>query len=311
MHRLLVLLPLVWTGCATVQTGHRGLLFTPGQGLHRQILAEGRHWVGVFGHVEDFDVTYSTKTEEIHTTSTEGLPLQLRIAVSFRPVVSELYQLATEEGLNYYDEVVGPEFRSAARGVFAGHSYLELLRRNEQIEDEIESHLRRRTAGKHIEIRSVTLESILYAPAIGRAVQERLAAEQDAARQKTLLANEAMQNQMRADAALKQKQREAELARAQAEVDRIREESEAARRVVRAKAEAEAAKHSAQARAEQARLANRALTPLAVMAMGFDALKALGGSNAHILIGDWSRVPSFLFPSLAPFHAAAKAAPAP
>ena len=39
MRRALVLLPLAWLGCATVQTGHRGLLFTPGEGLHREILA--------------------------------------------------------------------------------------------------------------------------------------------------------------------------------------------------------------------------------------------------------------------------------
>jgi regulator of protease activity HflC (stomatin/prohibitin superfamily) len=304
MRPVLFVLPLLWVGCATVQTGHRGLLFTPGAGLHRDILPEGRHWVGVFGHIEDFDVTYSTKTEEIATTSTEGLPLVLRIAVSYRPVVADLYQLATEQGLNYYDEVIGPEFRSAARGIFARHSYLELLRRNEQIEDEVEQHLRRRTAGKHVEIRSVTLESIQYAPQIGHAVVERLAAEQDAARQKTVLQNEAMQAQLRADAALKQKQRDAELARAQAEIDRIREESEAAKRLVRAKSEAESAKLSAWARAEQARLYNRALTPLSVMALGYDALKALGGSGTHIMIGDWSRVPNFLFPQLAPFKTA-------
>ena len=302
MRRVLVLLPLLWLGCATVQTGHRGLLFSPKHGLHRDILPEGRHWVGL-GHIEDFDVTYSTKTEEITTTSSEGLPLHLRIAVSYRPVVSELYQLATEQGLNYYDEVIGPEFRSAARGVFADRSYLELLRRNEQIEDEVEQRLRRRTAGKHVEIRSVTLESLHYAPQIGHAVEERLAAEQDAARQKTLLATEAMQAQLRDDAALKRKHREAEVARAQADLDRIREESEAAKRIVRARSEAEAMKLSAAARAEQARLANHALTPLAVMAMGFDALKSLGNTNAHIMIGDWSRVPSFLFPSIGAFKA--------
>ena len=47
------------------------------------------------------------------------------------------------------------------------------------------------------------------------------------------------------------------------------------------------------------------------MAMGFDALKSLGNTNAHIMIGDWSRIPNFLFPSLTPFKAAARGAERP
>jgi len=49
-------------------------------------------------------------------------------------VRAELYELDTEIGTNFYDEVIGPEFRSAARGVFARHSYLDLMKRNEQVE---------------------------------------------------------------------------------------------------------------------------------------------------------------------------------
>ena len=116
------------------------------------------------GRLEDFDVTYSTRKEAIRTNSSEGLQLDIHFAVIYRPVVSELYELDTEIGLNYYDEVVGPEFRSAARGVFARHSYTELQRQNEKIEDEIEADLRRRINGKHVEIASITMEAVEYAP---------------------------------------------------------------------------------------------------------------------------------------------------
>jgi len=43
------------------------------------------------------------------------------------------------------------------------------------------------------------------------------------------------------------KQRDLELSKAQAETDRVKEESEAAKRVIQARGEAEAAKYSAQA----------------------------------------------------------------
>ena len=295
--------------CSTVEPGHRALMFDPHSGgLQRDILREGRHWTGLFGRLEDFDITYSTHAENIQTTSSEGLQLALHIAVIYRPVLAELYELDSEIGLNYYDEVIGPEFRSAARGVFARHSYQELLRKNEQIEDEIETDLRRRVTGKHVEISSVTLEHIQYAPELARSFEQKLAAEQEAIRQKTLLESEAVrrkaelehqaeQAKIRADSALREKQQETELAKAQAELDRVKAQSEAEKRVIRAKSEAEEAKLVARAKAEQSRALNESLTPLAVMMKGYEALQALGGSGTHILIGDWSKVPNFLFPN--------------
>jgi len=306
---ILLLLAISLTGCATVEPGHRGLYFDVRRGLQHQVLTPGLHWTGVLDHIEDFDVTYSTKTEEVRSTSSEGLQLDLRLAVIYRPVVTELYELDTEIGTDYYREVVAPEFRSAARGVFARHSYLELLRKNEQIEDEIEADLRRRTTGKRVEIASVTLEAIQYAPEIARAVQDKLAAEQDAGRQKTLLDNEAMrrkldlQNQAEqarssAEFALRGKQQEAELAKAQAQLEKIRAESDAEKRLIAAKAEAEESRLVSHAKAEQLKAENEALTPLAVMMRGYEALESLGKGNTHILLGDWSHVPNFLFPGL-------------
>jgi regulator of protease activity HflC (stomatin/prohibitin superfamily) len=295
-------------GCVTVEPGHMGLMFRGlGGGLQRDKLSPGVYYVAPFNRIEDFDISYSTRKEKIETTSQEGLKLTLNVALIYRPIIAELYELDADIGLNYYDEVVGPEFRSACRGVFAHHSYLELLQKNEQIEDELEAVTKRRTGGKHVEISSVTLEGLEYAPEISRAVQDKLAAEQDAVRQKTLLANEdlrrrtqianeAEQARIKAEALLREKQQETVLAKEQAALEKIREESEATKRVIKAKAEADEAKLVAQAKAEAARAANQALTPLAVQMHGYDALKELGGSNAHIYLGDWSKVPFFLLP---------------
>ena len=305
---------LIWlSACTTVEPGHRALLFDPRNGgLQHEVLREGRYYTGLFGRLEDFDVTYSTRTEDIQTTSSEGLQLDLRIAVIYRPVLADLYDLLSEIGLNYYDEVIGPEFRSAARGVFARHGYQELLRRNEQIEDEIEADLRRRAAGKHVEISSVTMESIHYAPEIVHSFEQKLAAEQEAIRQKTLLEAEAMRRKMelenaaeqariRAESALREKHQETELAKEQAELDRIREESDAAKRLIKDKSEAAEAKILGAAKAEQNRALNLALTPLAVTMKGYEALQSLGGSNTHIMNGDWSKIPNFLIPRAAGF----------
>ena len=304
------------TGCATstIEPGHRGLYFAPNSGgLARTVLPPGKYQLGwcflycTPNRVDDFDVTYSTHTEAIHTKSSEGLDLDLKLSVIFRPVVSELYQLDTEIGANYYDEVIAPEFRSACRGVFARHSYTELQKKNEGIENEVEAEVRRRTEGRHVEIASVTLESVDYAPEIAEKIREKLAGEQEAARQqaamawdaekkKELLQASAEQKRLEFETADAQKKLELQVTRADGELARLRAQAAADSKVIAAKAEAEAAKQLAKAHAEERRAETAGVTPMEVMEHAYDALGQLGGKGTTIVLGDWAHVPGFLFP---------------
>ncbi len=180
------------SGCATatIEPGHRGLLFAPRDGgLKREVLQPGYYKLGwcflgcTSNRIDDFDVTYSTREERLPVRSREGLEVQVQTSIIYRPIISELYQLDTEIGRNYYPEVIGPEFRSVCRGVFARHSYTDLMRSTDAFEDEIEAELRRRTAGRHVEIASVTLEQATFAPEIAEAVRQRIAAAEEARKQ--------------------------------------------------------------------------------------------------------------------------------
>lgn len=224
------------TGCATttVEPGHRGLYFAPNDGgLRREALMPGKYklgWCFLYctpNRVDDFDVTYSTRTENIDTKDSDGLVMHLRLSVRYKPIESEIYQLDTEIGPNYYDEVIAPEFRSACRGVFARHSYMELQKKNESFENEVESELRRRTAGQHIDISSVTLENVDYTPEIDQKNQQRIAAEQEKQRQIAAIKAEQEKNAaesekrmaaMKEAAEQKKQQTQAETEQAQLEI---------------------------------------------------------------------------------------------
>src|SRR5580658_10096466 len=326
------------SGCAatTVEPGHRGLYFEPtGGGLRREVLPPGKYKLGfcflscTSNRVDDFDVTFSTRSEDVRTKSAEGLDLDLKLSVIYRPIVSELYQLDTEIGPNYYDEVIGPEFRSACRGVFARHSYTELQKKNESIENEVEAEVRRRTAGKHVEISSVTLEGVNYAPEIADKIRQKIAGEQEASRQQAAIAWDAEKKQQVFTAGAAQKTlevqteteeqklelaKDAETARfkaeqdlaaidtqkkvtkAQAEIERMRAETDAAKKIIEAKADAEATKQMAKAHAEERKAETAGVTPMEVMVHAYDALAHLGGTGTTIMLGDWAHVPNFLFP---------------
>lgn len=351
MKRAWLIFPLSLSlGCAgtIVQPGHRALLFDPIKGgVQHDVLQPGYYptpcpiFSRACPRVDDFDVTYTRQLEHIQTNSKEGLVLDLKLTLVYRPIVQELYLLDTEIGPNFYEEVIGPEFRSAARGVFARNSYLDLQARNEKLEDEIEVELRRRVEGKHVAVESVLLESVSYAPEIVNAVRARLVGEQDAARQKAMMETEgarklreiaiaaeekrlAAENEMQrrrleietganlerikaeqqkiaSEAALHAKKAEHELAVQQAEIDKINANKEADVRIAQARAKAEENKADALARTE-----------IDVAIHAYDALGKLGGENTTILLGDFSKVPQLIPPkfgsplSLAPMQVTPK-----
>jgi hypothetical protein len=239
--------------------------------------------------------------------------MDVHLAIIYRPVIAELYDLANEIGSTYYDEVIGPEFRSSSRGVFARHAYGELMVKNEKIEDEIEGEVRRRTGGKHVEIASITIESVDYAPEIANAVRQKLVAEQDALRQKAAIEADALrkrtQIETEAQAARLRAQAEEDGEKRRAELDLLKrrdsreaaqeqievEKAEAQARLVKARADAQQMQILASGEAAQNRAKAYAISPLMVQEEAYKALAELGGTGTSIYLGDWSHVPTFLF----------------
>jgi len=288
------------------------------------------------------------------------------MAVAYRPIVSELYLLDTEIGPKYFEEVIGPEFRSAAIGVFAHTSYQDMQRKNGAIEDEVEKELRQRLRGKHIEVSSVLIEKVTYAPEIMQSQRERIVSQEQtlakkqldenkaaleklevelqteaiqtrAAHKKTELAAQTEQKkleleaeaeqkklaamtdlevkkieiqkdtdeeQFRISSELRNKKAEKQLTVEQSQIDKMKADADAATRVSQAKGEATARMALAQASAEEAKASSANITTNQVMMHAYDALGKLGGSGTSFMLGDWSKLPAWLFPRVPAFQSA-------
>jgi prohibitin 2 len=365
------------TGCAgtTIQPGHRALYFDPSNGgIQHEVLPPGWQrlacpfWepTSKCPRVDDFDVTYQTSKEKMHVLSKEGLPLEAHVAVAYRPIVAELYLLDTEIGPNYFDEVIGPEFRSAAIGVFSHESYADLQRNNGAIEDKMEKALRERLKGKHIEVSSVLIERVTYDPKIMDSQRERVVSQEETLRNKQLLENQAAQEKrkielqteeietraahkktelvaqtqqkklelqaqaeqkelelktelglkkleiqrdtdeekFKIDSELRNKQAEKKITIEQAQIDRMKAEAEAAALVAKAHGESQARLALAHATNEEKRAEAADITQNTVMMHAYDALGNLGGKGTTILLGDWAKLPNWLFPKVPGFQAA-------
>lgn len=322
------------TGCGrqAVEPGQRGLRYSPHDGgVKPEVLQPGSYSLGWCmlrdcGYIETYDVTFQTRKESVFTPSSEGLAMDVNVVVTYRPITSELFQLHTEIGKDYYEEIIGPEFRSAARNVLARHSYTTLVGNLDKVEDEIEEEVRRRVRNKHVEVSSITLERIKYAsPEIAQAVEKRLIGQQEAARQKAALEAQAARDKQQLELAAAQAKLKAETdatqARVQAEIaaEKSKRESELAlltatnqkqvlekqiaidkleaeQKVIRARAAANERSLLASARAAENRAEAAAHTAYTVQAMGYEALGKLGGTGTTLFLGDWSRAPNFLWP---------------
>ncbi len=367
------------TGCAgaTINPGHRGILFDPGNnGIRPEVLKPG--WVGLdcpfwvpgqkCPRVDDFDVTYHTSEEQFHVLSKEGLPMEVQIAVSYRPIVSELYMLDTEIGSNYFDKVIGPEFRNASIGVFSQEAYQDLQRQNSEIESKIEKRLRERLQGKHLEVSSVFIQKVSYDPKILQEQQQEVVSRQETETKKQLLENQAEQKKQQAqardgdqgasrsprrasfspprpraeegwslaaqteqkklemsteleiakleatknaeaekariDSELRNKDAEKKVTTAQAQIDKMKADAHADAEVAQAKGESESRLMLAKASAAENSASAANVTPMQVEMHAYDALGKLGGTGTTMLLGDPSKLPSWLFPHVPGFQTA-------
>ncbi len=369
------------TGCAgaTIQPGHRAILFNPGDnGLRPEVIQPG--WVRLScpiwtpddkcPRVDDFDVTYQTSNEKFHVLSKEGLPMDVQIAVTYRPIVAELYLLDTEIGHHYFDKVIGPEFRNAAIGVFSKESYQDLQRKNGEIESKIQKRLQDRLKGKHLEVSSVFIQHVSYDNAILQAQQQEVVSKQETQTKNQLLENEAMQKKreleltaenkklelqtnadlkkrelaaqteqkkmelsaedeqkrlamkteldlrkieiqkdtdeekFRLDSELRNKQTERKLTREQAQIDKMKAEGDAATQLAQARGESRARLALAKASAAETAATAANITPMQVEMHAYDALGKLGGQGTTVMMGDWSKLPNWLFPRVPGFQTA-------
>jgi hypothetical protein len=179
----------VASGCshAVIGPGHLGLLFDPSRGgLQKEVLQPGTYPIACAPfrecvRIEDFDVTYTTHREELEVITAEAIPVRLRIAVITRPIVLELYNLDREIGPQYYEEVIQPQAKVAARSVFSRQPAFSWQTQSAVISNAIEDDLRQRTLGKHVEISSVTIEEVTLPPELVAALERQQAARKAAA----------------------------------------------------------------------------------------------------------------------------------
>ena len=168
-------------GCATVPTGRVGVEWSPVAGTRQKTLTEGIHVVSPFARVYQVDLREQEREDSLDVLANNGLDIKLTSSILYQPVQSDVYQLITQTGADYYSTLVSPYVRSSARKIVGRYSPEEIYSsKREQIEREIREEVALKLNGKHVQVNAVLIREVHLPTAVQAAIQTKLEEEQKA-----------------------------------------------------------------------------------------------------------------------------------
>jgi prohibitin 1 len=195
---LILTLGLALTACTTVRPGEVAVRRTFGK------LSENIREPGLIVHspIGVIFIRVPTRTSNLEVKldlpSKEGLNVRADVSILYRVVPEQAPTLINTVGENYEYEMVLPVFRSAAADVSARYAAKDMHSGERLgIESAIQTRMHEVLAERGLIIEAVLLKSIALPPGLYAAVEEKLAAEQQAERMQFVLARERQEAERR------------------------------------------------------------------------------------------------------------------
>jgi regulator of protease activity HflC (stomatin/prohibitin superfamily) len=176
------------SACATVGPGQGGVLWTSGSGTQSDAYGEGKHFIAPWNELYVYDLREMSRDVMLNVIAVNGLSLKLDASVRYHLIAKELVALQTDIGPSYYETIVEPVLRSEARRVIGKYTPEEIYStKRDVIEREIREGLRQKIDKKHVELEAVLVRNVELPEAIRRAIDIKLAAEQEVLKMKYVL----------------------------------------------------------------------------------------------------------------------------
>lgn len=173
-----------------VPAGHVGVQVLFGK-VYPEVLPEGLHLVNPFVSVKNMTVRTQEIFEHAESPSKEGLNVVLEASLLFHVNPTTAARLYQQVGPQYDQVVLMPQFRSAIRGVTVQHESKDLYTSGrEMIASQIAEDLAKSMAERGLILEQVLLRRIQLPQMVEGAINEKLAAEQQAQRMQFVLAKE-------------------------------------------------------------------------------------------------------------------------
>ena len=174
----------------TVPAGHVGLVDLFGR-VSDYTLSPGLHLVNPLANVRRMSVQTRQIKEVMDTPSSEGLIVHLEISVIFHLSPPKTVEVYKSVGLAYDSVLIEPNIRSAVREITSSYEAKALYSpEREKMAAEITRHVVSAVEPRGIVVESVLLRDVQLPARLQASIQEKLSAEQEAARMQFVLQKE-------------------------------------------------------------------------------------------------------------------------
>ena len=182
----IIILLLIIFGSAmfyVLQPGERAVIFRKfTSGLDKEkIFMPGFHIIAPWNDLHVYDVKEQKSEEGMDVLSKNGLSITIDVSVRFNPIYDRIGYLHEVFGVNYINQLVIPEVRSAVRQVAGRYTAEEIYSTKRQdVENAIITETAEVLKKEDIDMRALLIRSIILPDQIRGAIESKLQQEQEA-----------------------------------------------------------------------------------------------------------------------------------
>ena len=177
--------------CAKVESGEGGVLWKAWGGTQEEAYEEGWHLVAPWNKMITYNLRTQDHPEELHVLANNGLSIRLEASIRFKPDAAQLPFLHTTIGPDFYEVMIAPAVRSAAREVGGRYSPEEIYStKRAVVEKEIESEVKNIMEGRPVMMERILVRNVDLPEKLKVAINEKLEEEQRALKMKFTLDRE-------------------------------------------------------------------------------------------------------------------------
>jgi len=178
-------------GCAKVDSGHGGVLWTAWGGTQEGSYAEGWYFVAPWNKMFTYNIRTQDKREDLHVLAKNGLSIKLESSVRFKAKADALFSLHTTIGPEYYEVILAPAIRSAAREVGGRYTPEEIYStKRAAVEHDVFEATTAAIKDRPVVLEAILVRNVDLPDKLKRAINEKLEEEQRALKMKFTLDKE-------------------------------------------------------------------------------------------------------------------------
>lgn len=175
-----MLLALTLGGCATIGTGHRGVVLNYGHPTG-EVKPEGFYFLNPFAqHIAEMNVQQVTDEVDIVASTSDNQPVKTKVAVTYSLDPTKVVSVYDQVLDDYQARWVSPAAQADTKGEIAHYQAQNLNQQRAAIQNKIDSDLRASLASKGISVAQVLITGDFeFSDTFTQAVENKVKAQQD------------------------------------------------------------------------------------------------------------------------------------